>query len=159
MLKYSADLSEGKFVPDFNYVSSEEMERRKCVQTDIMKVGGNVGDNYTGTSAGGFEYSDSCWLVAGNFDTDGAGSSRNAFIAAVPKNGGDPVVRYFTNYGGTDDSASTPHLVKTGSNSFVLLWSSQGKVYYTAVDGNGQQSGQTYSMDGNLSGCQPTVIN
>lgn len=159
MLKYSADLSEGKFVPDFNYVSSEEMERRKCAQTDIMKVGGNVGDNYTGTSAGGFEYSDSCWLVAGNFDTDGAGSSRNAFIAAVPKNGGDPVVRYFTNYGGTDDSAATPHLVKTGSNSFILLWSSQGKVYYTAVDGNGQQSGQTYSMDGNLSGCQPTVIN
>ena len=159
MLKYSADLSEGKFVPDFNYVSSEEMERRKCAWTDIMKVGGNVGDNYTGTSAGGFEYSDSCWLVAGNFDTDGAGSSRNAFIAAVPKNGGDPVVRYFTNYGGTDDSAATPHLVKIGSNSFVLLWSSQGKVYYTAVDGNGQQSGQTYSMDGNLSDCQPTVIN
>lgn len=159
MLKYSADLSEGKFVPDFNYVSSEEMERRKCAQTDIMKVGGNVGDNYTGTSAGGFEYSDSCWLVAGNFDTDGAGSSRNAFIAAVPKNGGDPVVRYFTNYGGTDDSASTPHLVKTGSNSFVLMWSSQGKVYYTAVDGNGQQTGTTYSMDGNLSDCQPTVIN
>ena len=159
MLKYSADLSEGKFVPDFNYVSSEEMERRKCAWTDIMKVGGNVGDNYTGTSAGGFEYSDSCWLVAGNFDTDGAGSSRNAFIAAVPKNGGDPVVRYFTNYGGTDDSASTPHLVKTGSNSFILLWSSQGKVYYTAVDGNGQQSGQTYSMDGNLSDCQPAVIN
>ena len=159
MLKYSADLSEGKFVPDFNYVSSEEMERRKCVQTDIMKVGGNVGDNYTGTSAGGFEYSDSCWLVAGNFDTDGAGSSRNAFIAAVPKNGGDPVVRYFTNYVGTDDSASTPHLVKTGSNSFVLLWSSQGKVYYTAVDGNGQQSGTTYVMDGNLSDCQPAVIN
>lgn len=159
MLKYSADLSEGKFVPDFNYVSSEEMERRKCAQTDIMKVGGNVGDNYTGTSAGGFEYSDSCWLVAGNFDTDGAGSSRNAFIAAVPKNGGDPVVRYFTNYGGTDDSAATPHLVKTGSNSFVLMWSSQGKVYYTAVDGNGQQTGTTYVMDGNLSDCQPTVIN
>lgn len=159
MLKYSADLSEGKFVPDFNYVSSEEMERRKCAQTDIMKVGGNVGDNYTGTSVGGFEYSDSCWLVAGNFDTDGAGSSRNAFIAAVPKNGGDPVVRYFTNYGGTDDSAATPHLVKTGSNSFILLWSSQGKVYYTAVDGNGQQTGTTYVMDGNLSDCQPTVIN
>lgn len=86
MLKYSADLSEGKFVPDFNYVSSEEMERRKCAQTDIMEVGGNLGDNYTGTSAGGFEYSDSCWLVAGNFDTDGAGSSRNAFIAAVNVN-------------------------------------------------------------------------
>lgn len=159
MLKYSADLSEGKFVPDFNYVSSEEMERRKCAKTDIMEVGGNLGDNYTGTSAGGFEYSDSCWLVAGNFDTDGAGSSRNAFIAAVPKNGGDPVVRYFTNYGGTDDSAATPHLVKTGSNSFVLMWSSQGKVYYTAVDGNGQQTGTTYVMDGNLSDCQPTVIN
>lgn len=75
MLKYSADLSEGKFVPDFNYVSSEEMERRKCAKTDIMEVGGNLGDNYT------------------------------------------------------------------------------------AVDGNGQQTGTTYVMDGNLSDCQPTVIN
>lgn len=150
LLKYNTDLSNGKYIPSYPSV---------CDQTYVMQVGGNTGDNYTGTSAGGFEYSDSCWLVAGNFDTDGAGSSRNIFVAAVPKDGGETVVRYFSNYAGTDNSASTPRLVKTGSNSFVLMWSSQGKVYYTALDGSGQQTGTTHSMDGNLSDCQPTVIN
>lgn len=151
LLKYNTELNGGNFVPYYNNES--------CNQINIMEVDGETGDNYTGTSAGGFEYSDSCWLVAGNFDTDGANSSRNVFVAAVPKDGEDPTVRYFTDYAGTSDSASTPHLVKTGRNSFILLWSSQGKVYYTLVDGNGQQTGQIYSMTGNLSDCKPTAIN
>ena len=157
--KYNTDLSDGKFAPRYNSWNPHEPNETYCKETDILKVGGTSGENYTGMSAGALECSDSDWLVAGNFDTDGSGSSRNVFVAAVPKNGGDPVVTYFSNYAGTDDSASTPHLVKTGSNSFILLWSSKGKVYYTAVDGNGKQSGKTYSMDGNLSDCVPVVMN
>lgn len=159
LYKYNTDLSEGKFAPRYNFMFPHEENATYCDQINILKVDGDMGDNYTGTSAGGFEYSDSCWLAAGNFDTDGMNSSRNVFVAAVPKNGGEPTVRYFSNYAGTDDSASTPHLVKTGKNSFVLLWSSLGKVYYTSLDGNGQQVGQIYSMKGNLSDCKPIVSN
>lgn len=159
LYKYNTDLSEGKFAPRYNFMFPYEENATYCDQINILKVDGDMGDNYTGTSAGGFEYSDSCWLAAGNFDTDGMNSSRNVFVAAVPKNGGEPTVRYFSNYARTDDSASTPHLVKTGKNSFVLLWSSLGKVYYTSLDGNGQQVGQIYSMKGNLSDCKPIVSN
>ena len=159
LYKYNTDLSGGKFAPKYNSWEPSKPDPTYCTKTDILKVNGMSGDNYTGTSAGALEYSDSNWLAAGNFDTDGSGSSRNVFVAAVPKDGGSPVVRYFSNYAGTNDSAATPHLVKTGSNSFVLLWSSKGKVYYTAIDGSGQQTGKTYSMDGNLSDCVPSVIN
>ncbi len=122
-----------------------------------MTFPGSSGNNYTGASLGGFEYSDSSYLVAGNYDADN--HSRNVFVSSVSKSGGTPVVRYFSDYAGTSDSAATPHLVKTGSNSFVLLWSSQGYVYYTAIDGTGQQAGSTYKMAGNLSDCAPSVIN
>lgn len=122
-----------------------------------MTFPGSIGNNYTGASQGGFEYSDSSYLAAGNYDADD--NSRNVFVASVSKSGGTPVVRYFSNYAGTSDSATTPHLVKTGSNSFVLLWSSQGYVYYTAIDGTGKQVGSTYKMAGNLSDCVPSIIN
>ena len=39
------------------------------------------------------------------------------------------------------------------------MWSSRGYVYYTTVDGTGQQTGATYKMAGNLSDCVPSVIN
>ena len=123
----------------------------------MLSIPGRAGVNYTGVSQGGFEYSDSYYLKAGNSDTNGEGSARNVFISSIPKDGGTATVRYFSDYAGTKDSAATPQLVKTGSNSFVLLWSSRGYVYYTAVNGSGQQVGSTHKMAGNLSDCVPTI--
>ena len=149
VLQYVTNISNGSFVPD--YFSTP------CKEIDLMTFPGSTGNNYTGASLGAFEYSDSSYLAAGNYDADN--NSRNVFISSVSKSGVTPVVRYFSNYSGTSDSASTPHLVKTGSNSFVLLWSSNGYVYYTAIDGTGQQVGSTYKMAGNLSDCVPSIIN
>lgn len=153
VLQYPTDISSGSFVPQYSWSSSSYA----CKEFDLMTFPGSSGNNYTGASLGGFEYSDSSYLVAGNYDADN--HSRNVFVSSVSKSGGTPVVRYFSDYAGTSDSAATPHLVKTGSNSFVLLWSSQGYVYYTAIDGTGQQAGSTYKMAGNLSDCAPSVIN
>ena len=152
VLQYPTDISSGSFVPQYSWSSSSYA----CKEFDLMTFPGSSGNNYTGASLGGFEYSDSSYLVAGNYDADN--HSRNVFVSSVSKSGGTPVVRYFSDYAGTSDSAATPHLVKTGSNSFVLLWSSQGYVYYTAIDGTGQQAGSTYKMAGNLSDCAPSVI-
>ncbi len=153
VLKYQSDISNGFFVPHSTWGSNND----SCKEFDLVSFSGSTGNNYTGASQGGFEYSDSSYLVAGNYDADD--NSRNVFVASVSKSGGTPVVRYFSDYAGTADSATTPHLVKTGSNSFVLLWSSQGYVYYTAIDGTGQQAGSTYKMAGNLSDCVPSIIN
>lgn len=148
LLKYGTDLSEGKFVPT--------SDKNKCEEIHFMDFPGEEENNYTGVSVGGFEYSDTAYLAAGNQDSNTA--SRNVFIASVPKSGTTPTVKYFTNYSG-EDSASTPYLIKTGSNQFMLMWSNRGTVYYTVLDGNGNQVGNTYSMTGNLSDCAPSVIN
>lgn len=148
VFKYPTDLSKGNFVPSYS---------NKCKKYTMLSIPGRAGANYTGVSQGGFEFSDSSYLVAGNSDTNGEDSARNVFISSIPKDGGAATVRYFSDYAGTEDSAATPQLVKTGSNSFVLLWTSRGYVYYTAVDGNGQQVGSTHKMAGNLSDCVPTI--
>ena len=148
VFKYPTDLSKGNFVPSYS---------NKCKKYTMLSIPGRAGVNYTGVSQGGFEYSDSSYLIAGNSDTNGKGSARNVFISSIPKDGGTATVRYFSDYAGTEDSAATPQLVKTGSNSFVLLWTSRGYVYYTAVDGSGQQVGSTHKMAGNLSDCVPTI--
>lgn len=149
VLKYPTDISKGEFVPSYG---------NKCAEYTMFDIPGLGRGNYTGVSQGGFEYSDSSYLIAGNSDTNGEDSARNVFISSIPKDGGDATVRYFSDYAGTEDSAATPQLVKTGSNSFVLLWSSRGYVYYTAVDGSGQQAGSTHKMAGNLSDCVPTIV-
>lgn len=148
IFKYPTDISKGEFVPSYG---------NKCAEYTMLSIPGRIGANYTGVSQGGFEYSDSSYLIAGNSDTNGEGSARNVFISSIPKDGGTATVRYFSDYAGTEDSAATPQLVKTGSNSFVLLWSSRGYVYYTAVNGSGQQVGSTHKMAGNLSDCVPTI--
>lgn len=148
VLKYPTDISKGEFVPSYG---------NKCAEYTMLSIPGLIGENYTGVSQGGFEFSDSSYLVAGNSDTNGEDSARNVFISSIPKDGGAATVRYFSDYAGTKDSAATPQLVKTGSNSFVLLWTSRGYVYYTAVDGSGQQVGNTHKMAGNLSDCVPTI--
>ena len=148
LLKYGTDLSEGKFVPT--------SDKNKCEEIHFMDFPGEEGNNYTGVSVGGFEYSDTAYLAAGNQDSNTA--SRNVFVASVPKSGTTPTIKYYTNYSG-EDSASTPYLIKTGSNQFMLMWSNRGTVYYTVLDRNGNQVGNTYSMTGNLSDCAPSVIN
>lgn len=149
MLKYPSDLSGGKFAP--------KSQENGCEEVHFMDFP-EGGGNYTGASVGGFEYSDSAYLTAGNYDSSGMYSSRNVFVASVSKSGTQPTVKYFTNYSG-EDSASTPYLIKTGSNQFMLMWSNRGTVYYTVLDGNGNQVGSTYSMTGNLSDCAPSIIN
>lgn len=150
ILKYTTDISAGKFVP--GYTSGTNL----CKEIDMVKFSGY--GNYTGASLGAFEYSSSSYLMAGNMDSAGENSSRNVFVASVSKDGGTPEIKYFTSYSGSD-SAATPHLIKTGSDSFVLMWSNRGTVYYTALDGAGNQVGSTYSMTGNLSDCKPAIIN
>ena len=151
LLKYQSDISNGFFVPD--YFSNP------CQVTNVLSFSGTTGANYTGASVGGFEYSDSSYLIAGNYDTDDSSSPRNVFIASVNKSTNAVTIRFLSNYAGTDDSATTPHLIKTGSNSFIIMWSSNGSVYYAALGGNGQRTSNIYKMTGNLSDCVPSVIN
>lgn len=150
--KYVSDISSGNFQSGI---------ATPCKSLTFMSLVNDtsIHYNYTGASLGAFEYSDSAYLIAGTKDTDSTATTRDVFITSMDKSSGETFTHFYSNYAGTDDSALTPHLVKTGNNSFILLWSNQGYVYYTAVDGTGQQVGTTHKMAGNLSDCAPIVSN
>ncbi len=39
----------------------------------------------------------------------------------------------------------------------MLLWIREDTLYYTMLDGSGNQIGKIYSMDGEISSCQPIL--
>lgn len=132
----------------------------KPKEITMFSFPGATGDNYTGASVGSFQVSDTSYLVAGNYDAQlGDYDTRRVFISAVPKAGGTANVIWYSDYQAEGGAAATPYLVKLGNNSFMLMWSCQGYVYYTKVNGNGQKVGNTYKMKGNLSDCEPQVMN
>lgn len=152
LVKYNTDFTGGVFTPTYY---------KKCTVVNMLPISGSVSNNYTGASVGGFEISDSKYLVAGNtinqdeFDT---ASTRNIFVSSVSKNLTDePVINYITDYEEGSSSASTPQLVKTGDNKYMLLWLYDSKVNYVQIDGDGNVVGDIKTMEGNLSDCVPIV--
>lgn len=112
--KYVSDISSGNFQSGI---------ATPCKSLTFMSLVNDtsIHYNYTGASLGAFEYSDSAYLIAGTKDTDSTATTRDVFITSMDKSSGETFTHFYSNYAGTDDSALTPHLVKTGNNSFILL--------------------------------------
>lgn len=157
LVKYTTDCSNGKFKPD--------PFKTPCTVIDAVKIKGNLGENDTGVSLGGFECSDSNYLIAGNIVADpqdykNGYAARNVFIASVDKKTDNVKMNYITRFTKYDNGVDNPQFAKIGDNRFILLWTrcNNSKVYYTEIDGSGNVKGETYEMDANLSDCKPEVI-
>lgn len=152
LIEYATDASTGKFVP--NYYTA-------CTVTDLLAIPGSIGNNTTGASVGGFEISDTAYLVAGNSvvqdSQNTSRGTRNIFIIAKDKATSEIRTNWITNYAEGETSTNTPQLVKLPDNTYLLLWSRNNEVFYTKIDGNGNQISEIYSMAGNLSDCVPVV--
>lgn len=152
LIRYGSDVSGGKFGGRFS---------GNCTSTDILAFPGETGENATGASAGGFEISPTAYLVAGNSVIQDSRNlsreTRNVFVAAVDKSANKVNIHWLTDYSEGEASADTPHLVRISENRYMVLWSREDNVYYTAVDGNGKQTDKTYEIKGDLSDCVPMV--
>ena len=136
-----------------------------CEHVDVLPIVGATGANDTGVSLGGFQVSDSAYLIAGNTvaqvegcDFDG---QRNIFISVTDKqtfSAQGTQIRYLTNYAEGDQVAvSNPHFLQVAQNKFAILWTEGTTLRYAFVDGNGNLLGTIYSTTGALSDCQPIV--
>ena len=134
---------------------------------DVLPIGGSIGANDTGVALGGFEISNTHYLVAGNTVSQGAtynpNGQRNIFIAAVDKSNFTPggvSIQYLTEHT-SGVTVSNPHFVKVGPNRYCVLWeetvSYETTLKYAFVDGNGKLEESVYLGSGQLSGCQPVV--
>ena len=161
--EYQTDFTNGQFISNTNYW------KNPCKSTDLFEFTGEIGDNATGASVGGFEVTDSAYLVAANSinqeDTSDDRSRhdyRNVCIVGKSKRDGHTFVNWLTNLEG-DLSATTPYLVKINDNKYLVMWSYQkrsvGAIDYTYIDADGSQISPVYTMNGMLSDCEPVYIN
>ena len=144
----------------------------------IAKFKGKVGANYTGATLDGFESANNAGSLISvgtmadqdksfaNEDIPQSGA-RNVWIGVTPVGGTQSSVKYLTNYAfGGNTTATNPVLVKINENRLLVIWStrqtsypySRGAIQYAFIDGQGNVTSQTYSMNGSLSDCQPIVV-
>lgn len=142
-------------------ISSSDILNYGCELKEVVSFLGEKGDSYTGASVGGFEYSDSSYLVAynsviqdGNYKTN---TSRDIYVAVVDKITKITDIKIIAN--NTDGGTfSTPHLVKISNNEFLLLWSKDNNVSFVKLDGKGNILSEIFTEKNvNLSDCKPIL--
>ena len=146
--RYAQDITSGSFGPF--YLGGKEY--------DVLPIPGMPGDNYTGATLGGLEITSSSYIVVGSaenniIDRPANGYVKDVFVGSVDKSSGSISLKILTDCEGVDN----PFIVKISDSRLAVIWSKYNKLYYTFVDGSGNQTGSIFSEDGYLSDCQPIL--
>lgn len=142
----------------------------------IFNVGGALAANCTGAMIGGFEVSDSGYLVSmSTIDHSLASGYSSINIEGIDRENRDIYLLWtdkstwelrhtcLARYTGVELTGSVPYLVKLSDGNFMVLWqrfsdySNESDTFcYAFVDGNGNQIGETVAARGRLSeSCKP----
>jgi hypothetical protein len=153
---------------------------------DLFKIEGSIEENKTGVSIGGFEMSDSSYIVAMN-SIDPKTPSHNSYeliglvglesyqrdiiLCVLPKSSLDnDSVKHvmLAKYAGSDKFGSIPKLVKISDDRMMVLWQEanlpehfQGpaSLKYVFIDGNGQIIGNIQTLENvALSDANPILV-
>ena len=163
------------------YPRAFEINKLGGGSTNIMEFSGSIGNNFTGSSVGGFESSatEGTLLAVGstmNQDKfgDGVGYgdlAQNIWISATSADLSSTKLQVLKLYEDDDNRfAGTPHLVKVNDDLFMVLWNNRywdaernteqlsGYFSLVMINGKGQRVTDTYTQEGSLSDCQPIVV-
>lgn len=123
---------------------------------------GATGNITTNATVGGFEISESSYLIAGNSidqSSENKFSIRNIFVAAVDKSSNEVKFNWLTE-DTEGQSTQTPHLVKIKDNEYLVLWQRNKDVIYCAkVDGHGELITEYGAPDNEKAGNENTGTN
>lgn len=130
--------------------SDDNKNRPETNELDLLKIKGNIGNNYTGTKVNGFETGASHNLVAGvsipheslSNDTFDSCDVQNVYVSLVSKDGRSSDLIWLTDYKeGEKISASNLRMVKISEDEFALVYQiRKGDTYNTGlilIDSNG----------------------
>lgn len=138
---------------------------------NILTFSGKIGDNFTGATIGGLEFSASNYLVAGTYGATQSSDENQVFLAVNDRKlqGETQMIILASKENGK--VYATPQLVKCSDDKFLILWAedngdlnfysrmSDGNIHYVFVDGNGKKLGNEQVQKGYLSDCKPIVDN
>lgn len=135
---------------------------------EILKIEGEVGNNYTGVSVGGFELAGDQLVTAGNsvvqsesnYNPDG---QRNIFVNSTDTELSESQTIWLTEYKDNSVAVGNPHLVKASEDELYVLWeeaeSVNGSLLRTIkiakINAYGQLQGEISTIYARLSDCQP----
>lgn len=154
-------------------------------QIDLFKIAGKRGSNYTGVELGGFEISDTHYIVTGSSidqeNLDKVHNLQNVFIATVPKQGSsEPTIHWLSDYGlpgyqrgdGYNRICGYANLIKINDNKMMVIWKEfyyKGKesipkdyshLSYVFIDGEGKPISEVKELRGMyLSEAHPVLFN
>lgn len=154
-------------------------------QIDLFKIAGKRGSNYTGVELGGFEISDTHYIVTGSSidqeNLDKEYNLQNVFVAAVAKQGNSqPTIHWLSEYELTESQGGDGHnlisgyanLIKIDDNKMMVVWKefyyrgeeSTPKDYshlsYVFIDGEGKPISEVKELRGMyLSEAHPVLFN
>lgn len=128
---------------------------------NFFPFSGETGNNTTNAVPGGLGVSGSSYLFAGASSPQLGNDSMekaNAFLAVIPKDGGDARIQWLTSFPGVGSAyVNDICLVEVNSNTFVVLWQvtrpgwrtyMYDSLQYAVFDGQGRQTGETRSLPG-----------
>lgn len=151
LTKYLSDASDGRFQPSGG---------EQCKTVEVLPFAGNKGDNETGAAIGGFEVSDTSYLIAGHSAKNpgsGAEKTRNVFVASVDRDTLKVKMHWLTSYADGGATTSTPQMVKLSGRELMVLWSKENEVYYVKINSRGKRISDVYKCPGYLSDCPPVL--
>ena len=164
LIKYNTDFTEGQFCSNIRYwwdSNQHAVVNNSCDVTDLLTISGQIGDNTTNATIGGFEISNTSYIVAASsIDQEKQEGLRNIYILTQSKEDGTVKSNQITDISGKYNVTS-PYLVKINNNKFMVMWTikNDNTVYYAYIDGNGNLISDINTMSGQLSDCEPIVYN
>lgn len=158
---YTLDL--GDAYPRCVALVRRDLDGSAIDNTSVLDIVGNVGDNFTGVSLGGFELSKNNCISVGNSISqteDSNTSVRNVFLSVTGKDLSFNNTLWLTNF--TDENmVSIPKLVKIDDNTFIAMWNEFGdenKAHLVKLDGKGNILQDVTIDNVTVSDCDPVVV-
>ncbi len=144
------------------------------LQRGIFSISGEIGDNDTGVSIGGFELAGDKLITAGNSINQADATKyevlfgvRNIFVAVTDTDLASTKINQLTYYNEDSEVAvGNPHLVKAGDDKLYVLWEESDEDRFTEVrkftvvkiaeiNSQGDTVGKIHTIYAGLSDCAP----
>ncbi|MBQ0079662.1 MAG: hypothetical protein KBS66_07235, partial [Eubacterium sp.] len=145
--EYPTDVTSGKF------------QSSSVAATTIFPFAGEVGNNTTGATIGGFELAGDNYLTVGSsIVQDGKShTAKNIFAISTNSSTKKSQVTWLTDVPDGGASIYTPQMAKINDNKFLVYWGMGTKVQYVFINGVGTPLTDVREFSGCVTDCEPIV--
>lgn len=141
---------------------------KACSDTEVLSIRGEIGENLTGVSVGGFNMCGGNLVTVGNSVEQSdwtyyPGNQRNVFVAVTDKEPIGTSINWLTDYQeGEYIEIGNPYLIPCSDGAYVMWEEKKSNedeplTKLVKLDKSGNKIGETHTIYARLSDCQPIL--